>query len=375
MVDSPENNNTNAGLAFPDYNNILPNTNSFVDNTGITPNLSEYNFNYRVFPEDLGTSYNSHYMVININIPVNSSGQKRTNLSDLPNDTGIAIGDPSTEWSKVDKLRFGVGSGQFGGVKFSSNPIDTNYALSRGTRRIKEAIAIHMPTPMIYNSSHIFEEISLTAIAGQIGKLGAGAIGGALGTIIARSVQGGLNAGSALRGLYGLGQQIIGTASTLMGSPINPRVEVLFSHTPQRQFTFEILMAPRNENESRTMKSIVNTLRYHAAPEIGNSLTIGSILGPLSPTLASTANSLGISNVGIPTFIPPAEFDITFYHNGVENTNIPRINTCVLERIEVDYAPTGVYSTFRNGHPVTARLSLAFRETEILHKQRIAQGF
>lgn len=375
MVDSPENDNTNAGLAFPDYNNILPNTNSFVDNTGITPNLSEYNFNYRVFPEDLGTSYNSHYMVININIPVNASGQKRTNLSGLPNDTGIAIGDPSTEWSKVDKLRYGVGSGQFGGVKFSSNPIDANYALPRGTRRIKEAIAIHMPTPMIYNSSHIFEEISLTAIAGQIGKLGAGAIGGAAGTIIARSVQAGLNAGSALRGLYGLGQQIIGTASTLMGSPINPRVEVLFSHTPQRQFTFEILMAPRNENESRTMKSIVNTLRYHAAPEIGNSLTIGSILGSLSPTLSSTANSLGISNVGIPTFIPPAEFDITFYHNGVENTNIPRINTCVLERIEVDYAPTGVYSTFRNGHPVTARLSLAFRETEILHKQRIAQGF
>jgi hypothetical protein len=109
-------------------------------------------------------------------------------------------------------------------------------------------------------------------------------------------------------------------------------------------------MAPKNENESLTIKNIIDTMRYHSAPEI--------------------------SNVGIiPTFIAPAEFDITFYHKGKQNNNIPRINTCALEQIEVDYAPTGVYSTFSNGHAVAIRLSLAFRELEILHKQRVSQGF
>jgi hypothetical protein len=115
---------------------------------------------------------------------------------------------------------------------------------------------------------------------------------------------------------------------------------------------FEILMAPRSETESVIMKNIIQTLRFHAAPEIGT--------------------FLGVSGF---TFIPPAEFDITFFNKGLENRNIPRINTCVLNRIEVDYAPTGVYSTFRNGHPVAARLSLGFREIEILHKERIDRGF
>jgi hypothetical protein len=98
------------------------------------------------------------------------------------------------------------------------------------------------------------------------------------------------------------------------------------------------------------MKAIIRTLRFHAAPEL-DSVTAGF------------------------TYIPPAEFDITFFNKGVENTAIPRINTCVMDRIEVDYAPTGVYSTFSNGHPVAARLSLGMREIEVVHKRRVLQGF
>ena len=100
------------------------------------------------------------------------------------------------------------------------------------------------------------------------------------------------------------------------------------------------------------MEQIIKALRYHSAPELDKTSIIGGF-----------------------TFVPPAEFDITFFNKGVENIHIPRISTCVLERIEVDYAPTGVYSTFRNGYPVAARLSLGFRELEIVHKERILRGF
>ena len=114
-------------------------------------------------------------------------------------------------------------------------------------------------------------------------------------------------------------------------------------------------MAPRNEKESRTMHHVIKTLRFHGAPELSDRV---------------------VPVIGQGLFwIPPAEFDITFFHKGVENMNILRINTCVLERIEVDYAPTGMYSTFRNGHPVAARLSMGFRELEPIHKLRVAQGF
>jgi hypothetical protein len=94
---------------------------------------------------------------------------------------------------------------------------------------------------------------------------------------------------------------------------------------------------------------LFRSLRYHAAPE----------LGP-----------------GGFWFVPPAEFDITFFRQGVENRNLPRINTCVLERIDIDYAPqSGIYSTFKDGQPLAVRLSLGFREIEILHKRRVLQGF
>jgi hypothetical protein len=224
------------------------------------------------------------------------------------------------------------------------------FALERQTRRIVESIALYMPTPLVFNSQNIYQEISLTALMGQglmgIGDFFASAIRTLSGQLD-QALQGGARPIVDTRG------EAIGTASRLMGYPINPAVEILFANTPQRQFVFEVLMAPRNEAESESIKKIVKTLRFHAAPELGD---IAGAFGGIF-------------------WIPPAEFDITFFNKGQENLNILRINTCVLERVEVDYSPQGVYSTFRTGHPVAVRLSLGFREIEPVHKKRILQGF
>jgi len=297
---------------------------------------SQYDFRYRVFPSDLANDYVGHYMVININVPVFASdGRARTSYG------GSAFGQNilEKEYSKVDTLRFGNAENVGG-----TSPITRGDALKaeplsipRYTRRIKESIAMFMPTPVTFNTVNEFQEISLTGMVGGLATgaaaLVAGALFGETGADLANAV--GDSAGKATR---------------LVGYPINPRVEVMFSKTNLRQFVFEFLMAPRNEQESENMKAIVRTLRFHSAPEL-DSTTAGF------------------------TWIPPAEFDFTFYNKGVENTNIPRVNTCVLDRIEVDYAPQGVYSTFSNGHPVAARLSLGMREIEVVHKRRVLQGF
>ena len=321
---------------------------------------SDYDFNYRVFPEDLASDYNGHYMVININVKTKHSGNLNEGRSKLTSELNGRI--LQNETSKVDNLRFNPGINRFGGTvpRSDVNILNPAFGLSRNTRRIAESIALHMPSPVIFNSSHIFEEVSMTHLAAQVGKLGVQAIGAAIGTAFG-SVAGGLVAGAVGGSLFNAIGSQAGRISSIMGSPINPRVEVLFAHTPQRQFTMELLMAPKNEKESLAMKKIIQTLRYHAAAELDNSFAL---------TIPGDNGS-----IGIPLFIPPSEFDITFFNKGVENENMPRINTCVMERIEVDYAPTGIYSTFRNGHPVTARLSMAFRETEILHKERVLQGF
>ena len=330
---------------------------------------SKYDFNYRTFPEDLSSDYNGHYMIININVPTNSVGKS---ISGINGSGSFSSSVLPNDLATVDRLKFGSYRGidptnvPIGGIADVFNP---RADFTTGTRRIIESIAIHMPSSVLYNSQHIYEEVSLTAIAGSLGKVVASTIGATVAGLLTRSVANGLATGSAINRVYNPLGSVVGTGAKLLGYPINPRVEVLFTATPQRQFAFEILMAPKSEKESETMKKIVETLRFHAAPEI-SSLTLGNI----APVLNAEVLNL-IGNAGIPLFIPPAMFDISFYNKGGENTNIPRISTCVMERIEVDYAPTGVYSTFRNGHPVVARLSMGFREVEILHKARIAQGY
>jgi hypothetical protein len=297
-------------------------------------------------------------MIININVQVNSAGDVRSNQM-MPNQFGPANFSVTGEYSQVDQLKYGGSGVPNGPANINSlgefatainNGLSSfaNANLPRGTRRIKESIALYMPLPTVYTHTNVYEEISLTAFGAQALKLGVTAVGKGIAALATGQLAAAIGLG--LPKIIDAAGNLIRKGAAVAGYPINPKIEVLFSHTTQRSFRMEILMAPKNENESLTIKNIIDTMRYHSAPEI--------------------------SNVGIiPTFIAPAEFDITFYHKGKENTTIPRINTCALEQIEVDYAPTGVYSTFSNGHAVAIRLSLAFRELEILHKQRVSQGF
>ena len=110
------------------------------------------------------------------------------------------------------------------------------------------------------------------------------------------------------------------------------------------------LMAPSSENESNSMKNIIKKLRMYSSPE-----------------LSQAANGL--------FFNAPAQWAIKFYHNGQENTNIPKIRQCVLSDISVNFTPAGEWSTFKNGHPVSAVLHLKFIEMEIIHSKLVDEGY
>jgi hypothetical protein len=57
-----------------------------------------------------------------------------------------------------------------------------------------------------------------------------------------------------------------------------------------------------------------------------------------------------------------------------ENDYYNRISTCVLENVAVDYTPGGVRS-FADGAPTQITMGLTFKETELLTKDRIDEGF
>jgi hypothetical protein len=294
--------------------------------SGLQLDQDRYAFNYTVFPNDLAMDDNPHYMIININVPTKGIKTNGLQLGDpagsftgnSPNTPLSIFGplgfQPLNQVSKIDVLRYG-GLGTPGVIQtpFVSIP--------RNTRRIAESIVLHMPQGLIYRSDNVYENIELTSLGGKVGIQGLDRLAGAA-----------------------------ATGSRLMQKPINPLVEILFANTLQRQFTFDLLLAPRNEEESRSIHKIYTTLKFHGSPEL-NPVTLGH------------------------TWIPPAEFDITFFHRGRENLKLPRINTCVLDTIVLDPSPQGLYSTFSNGYPVAWRLGLGFRELEPVHKQRVLQGF
>ena len=133
---------------------------------------SKYDFRYTVFPDDLGMDNNGHYMVININVPTQFS------LAQFSN--GLALGKPAGAYgsyftplnqvSKVDVLRYGVNV--TGGVQ-----APTGLNVPRFSRRIAESVALFMPSPVVFNQHNVYEEISLTALAGKLGVASAKVMG------------------------------------------------------------------------------------------------------------------------------------------------------------------------------------------------------
>lgn len=299
---------------------------------------SRYDFTSRVFPTNLNEL--GHYMVININVQNRSTYQSingQTLFTRLP-----------SQLSKTDALRYNIDQGYVdaGGRQLNQG----KWIRPRFTRRIAESIALWTPHTMQYVQRNDYADISLTNLAGRVAQTtintGLGFVGGVIGAVNTSLGNAIIGAGDVLID----GMQIAAEGASLAGMPINPKVEYLFRTTDQRAYLFDFLFAPESREDSQAMDQIIRTLRFHAAPEIDTG-TYGF------------------------TYTPPSEFDITFYHKGQENLGIPRVNTCILEQIDLDYAPAGVWATFSNGYPVACRMQLRFRETEVLSKLRVAQGF
>ncbi len=73
-------------------------------------------------------------------------------------------------------------------------------------------------------------------------------------------------------------------------------------------------------------------------------------------------------------FIYPSEFQIAYYYERNENTYFHKFKPCVLESMEVTYGGDQ-FSSFYDGVPTEVNMALTFRETEILTKQQIKQGY
>jgi hypothetical protein len=239
--------------------------------------------------------------------------------------------------------------------------------------RAKDVIALYMPDTIAFSSQQAYDSLrpgneftgqalasgseTMSSIVDAIkNNTGAANKMGAAANEIMSSGLGKKAAQEALTKI-GLGNDSI--RSILFGggkAVINPMLELIYSSPDFRSFQFEFFFYPRSKDEALEVQKIIQLFRYHQAPDITAS---GGLL------------------------IPPTNFGIQFYYAGKENPNLPAILNCVLESMDVNYAPNG-FSTYEEygenqpsiggtGMPVGIQLSLNFKETQYVTKETIRQ--
>ena len=233
-------------------------------------------------------------------------------------------------------------------------------SLFNNTRRIQESIALYLPPNVEDNTTAAYNDMR-TGLAGYLAATGID-LTGKDAEAISRSVVaagGQLLDAAAKRAVSELAEVTLGAEGTTelinkaFGQADNPYMEVLFDAMALRTFTYNFNFAPKNEQEALEVQKIIQLFRFHMAPEMQG----------------ANARYLTL----------PSEFDIHYMFKGKdgqgrENDYFNRITTCVLVNVDVNYTPNGVRS-FEDGSPTQIQMTLTFRETEILTKEKINQGY
>jgi hypothetical protein len=261
----------------------------------------------------------------------------------------------------------------------------TGLKVERTAEKIDGMVSLYMPANFFTTYGHDYDQISVKEAGGMLGMLGAGGQSLLPGEGDIKSMDdfkrylsqlpGTKNPYMALAtGAIGsstqtplLGGSLVGSGFAdvslfNMGYAQNPMLEVLYRGTNFRSFQFEFMFQPKNGKEAREVQEIIKTFKFHAAPET-NPL-VDPVKGFGGPTPAPMF------------FVPPSEFGITLRHGDIKNPFLPRIGRCVLNRIDVDYSPSGQWQTYADGVPIETRLRLDFTEVELVTKTKIeSEGY
>jgi hypothetical protein len=361
-----------------------------------------YEYQTLRYPLDIGNYDKGHYMVIHINQQTKTqfntweSGDDTSAVENTKrliarrgnvNFGGVAVGAvglastaagavastfPNATAAVSSAINTGLNSINSSGVSsFSSikyvteagtaaiSPLKNINAESflRTVKRTTDSITLYMPDTLQFTYDQSYDELNLNSSTLAGGLLAAKSIVDSMG-VSATSV--GQTASPFL--FSALGSVVDSTTGGNLGRAFayqvngmvrNPMLELIYSQPRLRTFRFDFAFYPRDEKEALEVQKILERLRFHQAPEVKSGMN-GYFL------------------------IPPSEFDIKFYYMGKINPNLDPLTSCVLETIDINYAPSGfsAYESLnetspslgRTGMPTAIQLSLVFKETQIKTK-------
>lgn len=352
---------------------------------------STYEYRTLRYPLDIGNYDKGHYMVIHINqqsktqFSIGESGddtsattntkrliERRGNVNFGGVATKVGQGLTSVASSSIAQQASSVVGGALNSLNSSSAAVSTlsQYvgdlgevgvsmvkninaeSFLRTVKRTTDSITLYMPDTLNFQYNQKYDELNLNA-----GMIAGAALAGT--SIVDNIGSSGTQMGqtalpflfSALGSLGGnIGRAF---AYQTTGMVRNPMIELIYSQPQLRSFQFDFVFYPRDEKEALEVQNILEKMRFHQAPEIKSGMN-GYFL------------------------IPPSEFDIKFYYMGKINPNIDPISSCVLESIQINYAPSGftAYESLnesspslgRTGMPTAIQMTLMFKETQIMTK-------
>jgi hypothetical protein len=134
-----------------------------------------------------------------------------------------------------------------------------------------------------------------------------------------------------------------------LGYAFNPQEQVLFQGIDFRTFEMSFTFSPKSAREAQQVQKIIKLFRTYAAPTI-------------------VTGAAGFF------YTPPGVFNLSFRKDGAVNPNINKLTDCVLQSVTVNYAPNG-WSSYKDGQPTQTTMDLSFKETVLVDRAKIEQGY
>ena len=234
---------------------------------------------------------------------------------------------------------------------------------TRPVKRLKTAIALHMPNQLQVRYGMNWQDKELLTETAAVesfnmASVGGAIVGGGVAKLVGNSVAKGAGVGyvagnvlakpgmtSALALANLPGGDLLSAGS---GVAANPKKEQLFKGVDFRTFNINYEFYPRNKEEAQNVLNIIYQFKYHMHPEFKDDSTF--------------------------LLLYPSEFDIFYYKGKGINKAIHKHTSCVLSDMTINYTPNGQYTTFSDGTPTQINLQLTFKELGILTKDKIEMG-
>lgn len=297
---------------------------------------SKYNYNNLQYPADLNSVGKGHAIVFEISQPKSKSIEDVVNYAAKIGTEGVnTVAEGGKEFvnsmnTNPEETLKNFGNNVKNGLTnlLEGKVFETTVAeLMTVNKDLKAIVSLYMPDSLSFQYVSNFGEVSIMEAASALP--GIGKIPGFIQSVMD-------NPAAKL-------------ALNKMGYAFNPQSQVLFQGIDFRTFEMSFTFSPKSAREAQQVQKIIKLFRSYAAPTI-------------------VTGAAGFF------YTPPGVFNLSFRKDGAVNPNINKITDCVLENVTVNYAPNG-WSSYKDGQPVQTTMDLTFKETVLVDRAKIQQGY